>query len=175
MWKSSLVFSQRLMDALLELCFPDADLPVAQTSIPFHDKNTRVALGIQPRGHVMGPLVPEFKGSKGIRRQLSEGGVILPSLEGTSEVHFHDMPDLRSCDASVSDQWKKTQLKVFLIGIPCSPEVFIERAFQVGHPRGFEVHMEPAVHEAINANFCRDPRPLAKLRIDFVKKVDTKG
>ena len=30
--------------------------------------------------------------------------------------------------------------------------------------------MEPAVHEAINANFCRDSYPLAKLRIDFVKK-----
>ena len=64
----------------------------------------------------------------------------------------------------------RTQIEVFFVGIPCSPEVFIERAFQIGHPRGFEVRMEPAVHEAINANFCRDPCPLAKLRIDFVKK-----
>ena len=141
----------------------------------------------------MGPLVPEFcvrlhtslkPASKppqkfsfesGQRaRKLLDGdflrGVILPSLVGTSEVHFHDMPDLRSCDANVSDQWKKTQLEVFFIGIPCSPEVFIERAFQVGHPRGFEVHMEPAVHEAINANFAETRAHLQNCVLILLKR-----
>ena len=189
-----LLLCQRLMDALLEICFPATDLNAAQTAIPFHDKSTRIALGIQPRGQVMGPLVPEFshhvayvteaskqipsevflrhlpKGSKVVRRRLFDGGAIRPSIEGASEIYFHEMPDLTSCDASVLDQWKRTQIEVFFIGIPCSPEVFIERAFQAGHPKGFEVHMEPAVHEAINANFCRDPYPLAKFRIEFVKK-----
>ena len=55
-----LLLCQRLMDALLEICFPATDLHAAQTSIPFHDKSARIVLGIQPRGHVMGPLIPEF-------------------------------------------------------------------------------------------------------------------
>ena len=37
------------------------------------------------------------KGSTVVRRRLFDGGVIRPSIEGTSEIHFHDMPDLTSC------------------------------------------------------------------------------
>ena len=50
-----LLLCQRLIDALLELCFPDADLHAAQTSIPFHDKSTRVALGITASRSCHGP------------------------------------------------------------------------------------------------------------------------
>ena len=56
-----------------------------------------------------------------------------------------------------------------MVGVPCCPEVFIERAFQAGRPRGFETHMEPTVHEATHANFCSDAYRLAKLRIEFAK------
>ena len=80
------------------------------------------------------------------------------------------MPNLRECSPEIAEQWKLESLEVFFISIPCTPEIFIERAVHVGHPKGFDVHMEPGVYEAIQANFCRDPYPLAKLRIAFVKK-----
>ena len=73
-----------------------------------------------------------------------------------------------SCEQCTLEQWKDSQLEVFFVGIPCCPEVFIERVFQAGHLRGFETHMEP-VHEAIHANFCSDVYRLAKLRVDFIK------
>ena len=113
-----LLLCQRLMDALLELCFPNADLHAAQTSISFHDKSTRVALGIQPAEVFLRNLP---KGSKVVQRRLFDGGVIRPSPESTSEVHFHDMPDLTSCDASVFDQWKKTQIRGLLHWDPLQP------------------------------------------------------
>ena len=189
-----LLLCQRTIDALLELCFPHLEVSSEQPSvIPFDSKATRVALGVQPRGKPMGPLVAEFahpvafvcearkqvgidkflrslpKGSKVLRRRLLNGGEVIPSLVHSAEVTFHDMPDLRSCDRCTLEQWKDSQLEAFFVGIPCSAEVFIERAFQAGHPRGFETHMEPAVHDATHANFSGDAYSLAKLRIDFVK------
>ena len=80
------------------------------------------------------------------------------------------MPNLRDCSPKTLAEWKLVSLEVCFVGVLCTPEVFIERACQVGHPKGFDVHMNPDVYEAIQANFCRDPYPLAKLRIDFVKK-----
>ena len=190
----SLLLCQRVIDALLEMCFPDAPLPAAASSVPFSDKHTRIALGVQPRGKALGPLVSEFshqvafvcaasqhaasgpfvqslpKGSKVIGRRLLKGGNLIPSLDHVCDVTFHEIPDLRACSLETSAEWASVSLEVFFVGVPCAPEVFIQRAFQVGHPRGFDVHMGPDVYEAIQANFCRDPYPLAKLRIDFVKK-----
>ena len=54
--------------------------------------------------------------------------------------------------------------------MPRSPANFIDKAFEVGHPRGFDFMLEPAIHEAIKANFVHAPYHSAKLRIDFVKK-----
>ena len=54
--------------------------------------------------------------------------------------------------------------------VPCSHESFIEKAFHVGHPSGFVFLLDPAIHDAIDANFFTDPCHLAKLRVDFVKK-----
>ena len=189
-----LLLCQRVIDTLLEMCFPDAPLPSATSSVPFASKHTRIALGAQPRGKALGPLVSEFshqvafacaaikqdasvpflqslpKGSKVLRRRLLNGGNLIPSLEQVSDVIFHDMPDLRACSPQTFEEWKLASLEVFFIGVPCTPDVFIERVLQVGHPKGFDVRMEPDVYESIRANFCRDPYPLAKLRIDFVKK-----
>ena len=84
---------------------------------------------------------------------------------------FGTMPDLNTCDPAVKAQWKEAQLEMFTIGVPHSPTDFIEKAFEVGRPRGFDFMLEPAIHEAIKANFVRAPYHLAKVRIDdFVKK-----
>ena len=189
-----LLLCQRVIDALLELCFPEVAPSSSVSAVPFAGKNTRIALGIQPRGKALGPLVSEFshqiafvcaaskqaaslpflqslpKGSKILRRRLLNGGNLIPSLIKVSDAVFHEMPNLRDCSPETAEEWKLESLEVFFIGIPCTPEIFIERAFHVGHPKGFDVHMEPGVYESIQANFCRDPYPLAKLRIDFVKK-----
>ena len=187
-----LLLCQRLMDALLELCFPQ--LP--STSLPdisLDRKATRVALGVQPRGHAFGPLVPDFaghchficpanqpkavearlsdmpKGSKIVRRRLGFWGDFGPALT-MGEISFGAMPDLCTCDPAVKAQWQEAQLELFTIGVPYCPEGFIDKAFEVGHPRGFDFLLEPAIHEAIKANFVQAPYHLAKLRIEFVKK-----
>ena len=188
-----LLLCQRLIDALLELCFPQLQLNSVNPTIGMNQKATRVALGVQPRGHAFGPLVPEFgsqrvflcpasqpkavenflrslpKGSKILRRRLGTGGEFGPSLV-EKRVSFGEMPDLNTCDSSVKAQWKESQLEMFTIGVPHTLEEFIAEAFDVGHPCGFDFLLEPAVHEAIQANFVQDPYHLAKLRIDFVKK-----
>ena len=188
-----LLLCQRLIDALLELCFPQLQLSGVNPTIAMDQKATRVALGVQPRGHAFGPLVPEFgnqriflcpanqakavekflqglpKGSKILRRRLGTGGEFGPSLGG-KHVSFGEMPDLNTCDSSVKAQRKESQLEMFTIGVPRTPEEFIAEAFNVGRPCGFDFLLEPAVHEAIKANFVRGPYHLAKLRIDFVKK-----
>ena len=203
-----LLLCQRLMDALLELCFPQLPLVnmrdllelcfpqlplVNMRDISLDQKATRVALGVQPRGHSFGPLVPDFgshfhficpanqpravedyltekpKGSKIVRRRLGSWGDFGPSLT-MGEVSFGAMPDLNTCDPALKAQWKEAQLEMFTIGVPHCPEDFIDKAFEVGHPRGFDFLLEPAIHEAIKANFVQAPYHLAKLRIDFVKK-----
>ena len=187
-----LLLCQRLVHALLELCFPQLSLVHAR-NISLDQKATRVALGIQPRGHSFGPLVPDFgshcyflcpanqpravedyltekpKGSKIVRRRLGSWGDFGPSLT-VGEVSFGAMPDLNTCDPALKAQWKEAQLEMFTVGVPHCPENFINQAFEVGHPRGFDFLLEPAIHEAINANFVQAPYRLAKLRIDFVKK-----
>ena len=115
-----------------------------------------MALGVQPRGHSFGPLVPEFgshchflcpanqpavedhlkgrpQGSKIIRRRLGIGADFGPSLIGR-DLSFGAMPDLTTCDPAVKAQWKEAQLEMFTIGVPHSPEDFIDKVFEVGAP-----------------------------------------
>ena len=141
------------------MCFPNAPLPSAASSVPFASKHTRIALGVQPRGKALGPLVSEFfrqvafvcaaskeaaaapflqslpKGSKVLRRRLLNEGNFIPSLEQVLDVTFHEMSNLRECPPEISEEWKLASLETFFVGVPCTPEVFIERVFQAGHPK----------------------------------------
>ena len=55
------------------------------------------------------------------------------------------------------------------IGIPCSEEVFVERAVAAGHPRSLTCHVEPVVSACAKANFEEPAADLASFRISSMK------
>ena len=84
------------MDVLLELCFPQLQLANLHPQISLAEKATHVALGVQPRGHSFGLLVPEFcshcrfvcpasqpKAVEGYLKGLPKGAKILRKRLGT--------------------------------------------------------------------------------------------
>ena len=76
-----LLLCQRVVDALLELCFPDVAPPSPVSAVPFAGKNTRIALGIQPRGKALGPLVSEFSHQIAFVCAASKQAASLPFLQ----------------------------------------------------------------------------------------------
>ena len=160
--------------------------------LDLQSKGSRVALGQQPRGTGIGPLVAEFshfiscfcapsqpqalnafleqqpKGSRIVRRRLLSKGDILQALTSCDFPVFLDgIEDPRSGHAPTA---RLTAVELVSVGIPCEPPEFVKRALACGHPRNLELHLEPEVNEAIHANFIADPFELASFRIAFVKK-----
>ena len=190
------LFCQRLLAAV---CMHSGyQLPAFDASgqIPLASKGTRVALGIQPRGAGIGPLVNEFdhvkscvcraaqpqlvdsffagqlKGSRILRRRILQRGEVFQAAKSDDSLVFIGLKDL---DEVTDDKGVEVKLELVQIGIPCSPQVFIDRALQCGHPRNLEFHLDADVNEAIRANFIGDPCELAKHRIAFVKKWSTRA
>ena len=56
------------------------------------------------------------------------------------------------------------------IGIPSSPEEFVQRAIMAGHPKDLVGQIGEIMQKTIWLNFHQPPHVLAKLRIEFVKK-----
>ena len=160
--------------------------------LDLQSKGSRVALGQQPRGTGIGPLVAEFshfiscfcapsqpqalnaflerqpKGSRVVRRRLLSSGDVLQALTSCEFPVFLDgISDPRSGPAPTAPL---DSVELASVGIPCEPAEFIKRALVCGHPRNLEFHLEPEVNEAIHANFIADPFELASFRIAFVKK-----
>eukprot|EP00435_Cladocopium_sp_Y103_P057030 s1087_g19.t1 len=59
--------------------------------------------------------------------------------------------------------------KIF-IGVPSSPDEFIQRALLAGHPRNLDQYVDPQVEQMLHSNFVDEPSKLAKHRIEFFKK-----
>ena len=153
-----------------------------QVHQPDADAAGRISLGSLPRGAKVRPLVAEFgsfvaaaapsqqtgaieafvgtmpKGSKITARQLRTRGQLrvvtqeCKLLEGVENLKDDDMVEL--C-------W---------IGVPSTPAEFVERAFQAGHPRGLDLHVDKAMMEVIGLNLVEPPYILAKKRVQFLKK-----
>ena len=182
---------QRLIAAVADhMCL---EQPAANPQVlDLKSKGSRVALGQQPRGAGLGPLVAEFshfvscfcapfqhqalnsfleqqpKGSRIVRRRLLSRGDVLQALTSCDFPVFLDgISDPRSGSASTT---LLDSVELVSVGIPCEPPEFVKRALVCGHPRNLEFHLEPEVNEAIHANFIADPFELASFRIAFVKK-----
>ena len=188
---------QRLVSSLLDLCFGPH---VPQLSLDFisqHDSSSRIALGVQPRGNRLKPLVAEFshyvarmftseehltgflsllpKGARVVRRKLSTWGEYLALLQNQKdheclELHFLGAVPMYDCGRVIFDAWQPRTIEVATVGMPCTPEVFIHRALRVGHPRGLDMHIDPNIATTAKANFVDEPYDLAKFRVQFVKK-----
>ena len=60
-------------------------------------------------------------------------------------------------------------------GVPFSPEEFVKRAIQAGHPSLYSSKLAVELKEAIRVNACTDPVTLAKLRTGTLKKWATRA
>ena len=184
------LFCHRLLSAVAaRLGLPLLSQEPAQR-ISLHDKDTRLALGQQPRGSGFGPLVAEFshfiscfcpaaqpqladaflvqqpKGARIVRRRVLQPGEVVQALEHCEHCVFLEVPDLNSSQRVPCP----FPVELCSIGIPCQPSEFIKRAVAVGHPRSLEFHLDEDVSRAVHANFVGEASVLASFRIDFVKK-----
>ena len=188
---------QRLVASLLDLCFGPHVPQLSLDCISQHDSFSRIALGVQPRGNRLKPLVAEFshyvacmfnleerlsdflaslpKGSRVVRRKLSTWGEYFALLQNQKdneclELHFLGTVPMYDCSRVIFDAWQTRAIEVATVGVPCTPDVFIHRALKVGHPRGLDMHIDPNVATTAQANFVDEPYDLAKFRVQFVKK-----
>ena len=56
------------------------------------------------------------------------------------------------------------------VGIPHTPEEFLLKALEAGHPKDLKRHVGQAVQDVLEENFHKPPFFLAKRRLEFIKK-----
>lgn len=146
-----------------------------------------VAMGILPRGQKLKPLVSEFgsytkvgvplpfdseialtrfpKGARIVDRKLCLWGTLrVSSLDVDVITNFLQPPDDDS-----------TNVEVLTIGVPRTPEDFLQHALKVGHPRFLPYTATGAVHELLNKNIFLPAGDLVALRNSFFKEWVTKA
>ena len=146
-----------------------------------------VAMGILPRGQKLKPLVSEFgvynkvcvplpfetelvlskfpKGARVVDRKLCLWGALRVSLpEVDSATYFSQLPR----DDNIN-------VEVLTIGIPRTPEDFLEHALKVGHPRFLPYPATGAVHDLLDKNIYCPAGKLVTLRNEFFKVWVTKA
>ncbi|CAE7351602.1 NaCP60E, partial [Symbiodinium sp. CCMP2592] len=145
----------------------------------------RINLGTQPRGNSLPSLVWEFdttldfvvpvqndkpleavlsslpKGSRIFSRRVCEWGSLKSLLEGVGK--------LKTNIVGLDPLHPPACAELVQVGVPCSEDVFVERAIAAGHPRSLAVHVEPFVTVSARANFEAPPAELAAFRIDAMK------
>ena len=152
-----------------------------QAEGPTKDKLTRIVLGALPRGHKVKPLVSEFgdyvqvltdpqrpslldeflqkqlKGARIVSRRMVKGDNMQAA---PPQGENHVLGDIQNCDV----------LEKVSIGIPSSPDDFIDRAKKAGHPRALDQFVDPQIQDMLRSNFSGEPLDLAKKRIAFFHK-----
>ena len=61
-------------------------------------------------------------------------------------------------------------LEKVYIGIPSSPDEFIHRAIEAGHPRALDQFVDPQISDMLHSNFVAEPAELARTRVAFFNK-----
>ena len=153
-----------------------------QVQQPDADSAGRIALGALPRGTKVRPLVAEFghfvaaiaplqqpnavetfvsslpKGSKITSRQVRKRG----ELRVVNEEH--------TFLAGSNDTKDDDMVEMCWIGVPSSPEQFVQRAQLAGHPRGLDVHVDGDMQQVVRQNLVDPPYMLAKKRVQYMKR-----
>ena len=145
----------------------------------------RLRLGLQPRGNALPQIVWEFdqtldfivpvqssspldkaladlpKGARVFSRQLCQWG----SLQCLLDRESRPKPTILGIQLDNPPQ----VAELVQVGIPCSEEVFVERAAAAGHPRSLTCHVEPIVSACAKANFEEPAANLASFRVSAMK------
>ena len=70
-----------------------------------------------------------------------------------------------------SDQFSDDEmLEMCWIGVPSNPEEFVRRAFEAGHPRGLDVHVDESMKKIVHLNLVEPPYVLARQRVEFLRR-----
>ena len=179
---------QRIIDCLKQVVLTAGAIVAStldeQILAPDGEVAGRIALGAQPRGLKLRPLVAEFgcyrqvvvrvqdfqslsqflstcpKGSRITSRHIMKWGKVRAS------VNESEMSVLGNAANSHED----SEVECCWIGTPSDPEDFLHRAISAGHPRGLDVHIDADVQKVVAWNILHPPFYLAKRRVDFFKK-----
>ena len=152
-------------------------------------KMNRYIFGALPRSAKIRPLVHEFalttwvmtpaqhtdyagevlnkftKGAKIISRTLWKWGRFRAEFGVEVQSVGIDMAKIGDND----------QVEALQVGVPHSPDDFVERAIEAGHPKDLKRHVGQAVQEVLMENFHKPPYSLAKKRLEFIKKYTSKA
>ena len=152
-------------------------------------KMNRYIFGALPRSAKIRPLVHEFalttwvmtpaqhndyagevlnkfiKGAKIISRTLWKWGRFRAEFGVEVQSVGIDMAKIDDND----------QVEALQVGVPHSPDEFVERAIEAGHPKDLKRHVGQAVQEVLTENFHKPPYSLAKKRLEFIKKYTSKA
>eukprot|EP00435_Cladocopium_sp_Y103_P065100 s379_g27.t1 len=122
-------------------------------------------------------LLKQFpKGTKLVSRQLLPWGKfrveMVDLVEVTSWTEFGlSPPNFHFGDAQAQGDYAEVGvLEICKFGIPSTPDEFVYKALQAGHPRDLMGQVSDMFKEAILSNFHRPPHLVAKERVEFVKK-----
>ena len=140
----------------------------------------RLVLGLQPAGAKAPQLLPEF----GHHLQV----VVTPSSKlpqapqhavfasrrllqwGQFQAECRSPSVGIRCDLDTTVLEPSSLVEVVLFGIPASPEVFVRKAVEAGHPADFKSSLEPLLKCVVEENIVGDELKLAKARLAFVAK-----
>ena len=61
-------------------------------------------------------------------------------------------------------------VEVFRFGVPLSPDKFLKRAVELGHPHAFASNLEPTLKDVVAENISGDPLALVKTRLRILLK-----
>ena len=142
-----------------------------------------------PRSSKIKPLVAEFGHflTLGVNPQNPDyiGNIMQKMPKGTKLLSRRLVPWEKARDETVDkielDSWQAKGgegpgesefdvVELCRIGIPSSPEEFVQRAIMAGHPKDLVGQIGEIMQKTIWLNFHQPPHVLAKLRIEFVKK-----
>ena len=146
-------------------------------------KMNRYIFGALPRSTKLRPLVPQFashvsvvtpaqhldhadavlatfpKGAKIVSRNLLKWGIF--------RAEYRDFQVVGLDTSNISDD---LLVELHTVGLPHSPEEFLARAIQAGHPKDLRRHVGQGVKVVLVENFHQPPYNVAKQRVEFIKK-----
>eukprot|EP00435_Cladocopium_sp_Y103_P041856 s106_g11.t1 len=148
---------------------------------PTRDRLSRLVLGALPRGHKVRPLVSEYGHYNTVYVDPQQPSLLdkyLAEQPKGSKITSRRMVTWGEFQAASMDDQHTTTLLTDHIdmvekvhtGIPSSPDEFIQRAINAGHPRSLDQFMDPQIEVMLRANFSGEPVDLAKRRISFFNK-----
>ena len=152
----------------------DPSLPAAvQRHAPATD---RLVLGLQPN-RAPG-LLPEFGYFVHVVQPVaaseppapSSGRLLSRHLSTWGEVQAEKRLANVGLQCLIDNPLPSLPVEVFRFGVPLSPDKFLKRAVEVGHPHAFASNLEPTLKDVVAENISGDPLALVKTRLRFVAK-----